>query len=166
MKLASFVLVSLSVALAAACGGKGKGAAPPSPGGEGDDPATPFQAAAVKAAIRSSPGVDACSADPSSTMGAHFDAQRALLKGEDGAFPLRESFMCRAQPDDSWACEWSLFTIAAAPAEPDLDAEGEGEAEAEGEGEGEGEGSGYIIMVTVKSNGTLVPGTIACNAPG
>jgi hypothetical protein len=157
------------VAAVAACGGKSRPAPNTGGGGEGDDPATPFDDAAVKAAIRSTPGVAACGADPSTTMGAHFDAQRVVLKAGDDAQPITESFMCRAQADDSWECEWSLFAnYANVPAEgkpvPENPCEAEA-ADAEDPCGGEA-GSGYIIVTTVKSDGSLVGGTMNCVAPG
>jgi hypothetical protein len=90
-------------------------------------------------------------------MGAHFAAQReSLVSGGDGGNPVEESFMCRAQGDGSWECQWSVFskpspTAAADPCDPCA---------------GEGGGSGYIIIATVSNDGAIAPDKIYCNAPG
>jgi hypothetical protein len=155
MRTLQIVSVALLLA-AAACGGKSKGGATAGggTGGEGDDAATPFDDASVKKAIASTAGVDACGVDASTTMGAHFEAQREALKGgPDGTTPLNESFLCRAQPNNTWECQWSIFTVATGGDPDDPCA-------------GEGEGSGYIIIVTVGNDGAVDAGSIACNAPG
>ncbi|MBZ0235912.1 MAG: hypothetical protein K8M05_26530 [Deltaproteobacteria bacterium] len=140
MKRLSILLLSVVMALAA-CGGQGKQVSTArSPGGEGDDPATPFDDAAVKAALTDTPGVAACGADPESTMGAHFAAQRAAMKGGDASVVINETFTCRAQADDSWACRWALFTTPP--------------------------GGAHAIAFTVASSGSLVRDSIACDAPG
>ena len=100
----------------AACGGKNKGPAAAT-GGEGDDPATPFNDAAVKAALAASPGSTECGAEASTTMGAHLAAQREMLKGGDPSAKTGESFMCRAQASDQWECEWSVQALPAQAAQ-------------------------------------------------
>ena len=140
-RFAVFAFLSVTLA-AAACGGKSKGGggAPTGPV-EGDDSATPFNDGAVKAALASSPGAAACGLDASTTMGAQFQAHHDALKmaAGEGAV-VNERFACRAQPDNSWQCEWSVYT---------------GDV-----------GSGYIIMAVVSNDGTLRRNTITCNAPG
>jgi hypothetical protein len=136
----------------AACGGKQAGTSPSGGSSEGDDAATPFNDARVKAAIGNTPGDPACGIDASTTMGAHLEAQRAMLTGGDASVIITESFTCRAQADDTWECQWGVFTAATAPS-PDDPCAGEG-------------GSGYIIMAIVANNGTIQPGSINCNAPG
>jgi hypothetical protein len=159
------VSVSINVAfvslalVAAACGGKTKGSAPTPGGGsatgpaEGDDAATPFNDGAVKAALASSPGAESCGADTSTTMGAHFAAQRdALISGGDGGNAVDESFSCRAQGDSTWECTWSVFGREGAPDPCDPCAEGGS--------------SGYQIILTVGNDGAIAPDKIYCNAPG
>ena len=102
-----------ALVVVAACGGKGKGGASASPGGEGDDSATPFHDGSVKAALGNTPGVAACGVAASTTMGAHVEAQRAMMKS--GGNPVDESFTCRAQPNGTWECEWAVFTRVEAP---------------------------------------------------
>ena len=34
-------------------------------------------------------------------------AQRAAIKGGDASVVINETFTCRAQADDSWACRWN-----------------------------------------------------------
>jgi hypothetical protein len=160
MKSASILIVSL-FAMLAACGGKTKGAK--SPGGEGDDPATPFGDAAVKATVSNTPGVTACGADSSTTMGAHLTAQRAVITGGDSDVGISESFMCRAQADDNWECQWSISAVYKAAAPP---AEGDPCAAAAEEPCGGEGGAGYVIMFEVASDGTVATDSISCHAPG
>jgi len=151
----TFALVFASLAVLAACGGKSKGGAAPAPGpaSAGDDPATPFDDGAVRAALAATPGVSNCGVEPSTTMGAHFAAQRdGLVGGGDTATAVDERFGCKAADDGSWDCEWSVFTKPSAPDPEDPCAEGGG--------------SGYIIMVKVGADGTLMADQINCNAPG
>lgn len=137
MRTCSLYLLSLALA-ATACGGKNSGAAKPAgAAGEGDDVATPFNDATVKAALSSKPGAPACTADASTTIGAHFAAQRATLTGGDPAVPVSEMFTCRARADDNWDCEWAILA----------------------------QGSRYAMRFTVAGNGTIAAHTIACDAP-
>ena len=161
MKTLPLVCTFVSIALAAAaCGGKSKGSAGPPPTGgsaagpaPGDDAATPFDDGAVQAALARAPGVAGCGLDASTTMGAHFAAQRAaLVGGGDGGNAVDESFACRAQDDGMWECQWAVFTKPSAPDPCDPCAEGGG--------------SGYIIIATVGDGGALTPDKIYCNAPG
>lgn len=139
MKAISIAL-SLSLALAAAaCAGKNKGAAATTPGGEGDDAATPFDDASVKAALSSTAGVETCGGGAASTtVGDHLAAERAALTGGDATVIVTETFTCRAQADDTWACEWGISA----------------------------QGSAYMILFTVATDGTIARGTIACGAVG
>jgi hypothetical protein len=171
MRSTPILLASLSLAVAAAaaaaCGGTSKAGRAASPGGEGDDPATPFSDGAVKAAVAATPGVAACSVEPSTTMGAHLEAQRTMLKAGDATQPTTESFMCRAQANDNWECEWSVFAdYSAAPAAGGEPAEGEANPCGEEDPCGGEAGSGYVIVFTVRNDGTLVPGSMSCHAPG
>lgn len=150
------VFVLVSVALATACGGKSKGGAAPPPGGAAgaNDPATPFDDAAVQAAIANMSGLESCGAEPTTTMGAHFAAQReGLMSGGSGGTAVDEAFACTAQEEGQWECQWSVFTKPSAPDPEDPCAEGGG-------------GSGYIIVARVNADGALVPDQIFCNAPG
>lgn len=153
MKSSPILFVLVSVALATACGGKSKGGAAPPPGGSANDPATPFDDAAVQAALASTPGLESCGAEPSSTMGAHFAAQReGLMTGGSGGTEVDEAFACKALEEGQWDCQWSVFTKPSAPDPDDPCAEGGG--------------SGYIIIARVGADGALVPDQIYCNAPG
>lgn len=132
--LASFLLA----ATLAACGGKSTGPAKPEgPLPEGDDAATPFNDATVKADVSRAPGVEACGAAPTTTMGAHFAAQRNTLTGGDASVPVSETFTCRARSDNAWDCEWAVFAM----------------------------GGQYAIRFTVSTSGDVTRATIACDAP-
>ena len=163
--LATFALL-LGIA---ACGGKNKGPAPAA-GGEGDDPATPFNDGAVKAALSATAGVSECGAEPSTTMGAHLAAQREMLKGGDPSAKTGESFMCRAQASDQWECEWSVQALPDEPAAADPCAGAPAPVEGEEGGEEDPCGgeccSSYIVMFTVSNGGAIAPGSIHCVAPG
>ncbi|MEZ4398530.1 MAG: hypothetical protein R3B06_00820 [Kofleriaceae bacterium] len=152
MRSLAAVLLS-SVIAAAACGGKSKGGETPAPdpAPAADPNAPPFDVAKVKAALAAAPGSDECGADPATTMADHFEAQRAMLAGDDPA-SIDVTFTCRDEGEGDWQCSWSAFTK---PGEPDPD-----------DPCAEGGGSGYIIMTKVTPAGELVPGTIFCNAPG
>jgi hypothetical protein len=153
----SFVLLSL--ALAAACGGKSTGpsgatAGAPAAANAADDPATPFDDAAVKAALASTPGSPACGVEPPTTMGAHLAAQRTALEtGGDTPTEVDEDFRCNAMDEGLWECQWSVFTKPSGTPDPDDPCGGEG-------------GSGYIIIVNVGDDGAIRPADIYCNAPG
>jgi hypothetical protein len=167
-----FAFVSF-VTLAAACGGKSQGPAGPSGPSEGDDAATPFNDGSVKAALGATPGVTDCGVAASTTMGAHIAAQKALLKGDGGV--VQESFMCRAKGGGKWVCSWSVTAVSGTPA-PD-DPCGGGDANLCGSdanpcsGEvpnpcgGDG-GTGFEVTFGVTDSGSIVPGSISCNAPG
>jgi hypothetical protein len=150
-------LWSVSIALGAACGGK-PGATARSPGGEGDDPATPFYDADVKKRLGSAPGSADCGIAPGTTMGAHFQAQKQALKG-DGVI-VEESFGCTARPDNRWDCEWSVAAKAdaAAPAPEDPCAGAENPCA--------GAGGAFMIMATVGNDGSVDTKDVRCAAPG
>ena len=151
--------LTMVIALAAACGGASKGSAPAAPPtgpaatAAGDDPATPFDDAALRAALAKAAAVDSCGATPGTTMGDHFAAQRdALIGGGDGGNPVDEAFTCDPHDEGRWECQWSVF---ARPGQPDPD-----------DPCAEGGSSGYIIIVDVAADGAIVPENIHCNAPG
>lgn len=159
-------LLLVSIALLPACGGGKRVSNARSPGGEGDDPATPFGDASVKAALRNVKGSAECGVAPTSTLGAHFDAQKQALKG-DGMI-VTESFRCRARADDRWDCEWGVSAKAAepeasfGPAPPQPCAENPcADDPCAGEG-----GGGFMIMATVGSDGSVDPKDVHCVAPG
>jgi hypothetical protein len=151
--MSSIPLRSFSISLAAllvACGGSSKSRAPDAPAASGDDPATPFDDAAVKAAIADTPwsSAPACG-DPESidaTLGALFRARAA------GLTPGDETFECKPHlsEEGAWQCTWSVFTRPTAPADPCM----------------EGEGSGFQIIVDVSATGALEQETFVCVAPG
>jgi hypothetical protein len=164
MKSSSLVIAFVSiVTFAAGCGGKSKGPAGPSGPSEGDDAATPFNDGAVKASLGATPGLAACGVDAKTTMGAHMTAQKELLKG--GAGVVQESFMCRAKGGGKWVCEWSVTAVDAPTADEPcgevVDPCGEAANPCGGDG-----GTGFVIVVGVTDSGSLVPGSITCNAPG
>ncbi len=155
MKQLSIVLFVVAVA---ACGGKNKGPAPAA-SAEGDDPATPFNDGAIKASVAAMSNVEACGIDASTTLGAHFEAQKKLLEGEgEDRSPVEESFLCRARADDAWDCEWSVFATPPPAAEgqaPDAEDPCAGEC-----------CSGYQIMFQVGGDGTVRNDSVHCIAPG
>lgn len=146
------IVIVIVVVGAAACGGKSQGGAAPTPA-VGDDAATPFDDAAVKSALASTLGVDACGAEASTTLGAHLAAQRAsLVDGGDGGNPVDETFRCLAQDGGLWECQWSVFARPGAPDPEDPCADGGG--------------AGYQIIATVGADGAIAADKIYCNAPG
>jgi len=163
-----------AVALATACGGGGKHVSTArSPGGPGDDPATPFDDAALKATLRRVPGSAACGVDPASTLGARLDAEMAAVRGAGQL--VEQSFRCRARPDDRWDCEWSVSGKPAgtAPADPcgaDPCGADPGGAEPCGdepavEDPGAGEPAGFTITATVGPDGSVDPKNVHCVVP-
>jgi hypothetical protein len=160
LKTVAITIAFGSLTLGTACGGKTKDGTSPAAGGgsaagpsEGDDPATPFDDGAVKASLAGSPGVESCGVDASTTMGAHFAAQRdSLIGGGDGGNAVDESFSCQAQGDGAWECTWSVFGKPSAPDPCDPCAEGGS--------------SGYQIIFAVGNDGAIMPDKIYCNAPG
>ena len=159
MNSSAIVFAFVSIAAAAACGGKSPSAASGPAGGgtsaaAGDDAATPFDDGAVKAALAAMPGNDACGTEASTTMGAHFAAQReGLVTGGDGGNAVDESFRCQPTEDGVWECQWSVFARPSGTVDPDDPC-------------GEGGTSGYIIIAMVGADGALAADKIYCNAPG
>jgi hypothetical protein len=147
MNLRTSSLVLALMALAA-CGGKASSAnkvKAPDPG------ATPFDQAAVQAAIADTPlsGAPACgdADDVNQTLGDVFKQQ-----GE-GLQPADVSFECRPDLADSaiWECTWSEFSKPSGPSEDDPCGGGS---------------SGFQIIVKVNADGTLVNDSFVCVAPG
>jgi hypothetical protein len=110
-------LLAIAVSVSMACGGGNKVVHTTSPGGEGDDPATPFGDGAVKAKLRAMPGSAECGLSPSTTLGDAFQTQKNQLKS--AGMVTEEHFGCTARPDNRWDCTWSV--AGKLTEEPDLD---------------------------------------------
>jgi hypothetical protein len=152
-------LFSISIAMVVACGGGSKVVNNVSPGGEGDDPATPFGDGAVKAKLRSLPGSAECGLSPSTTLGDAFQAQKNAVKSQ--GMVAEERFGCTARPDNRWDCKW---TIAGKPAESDEPAElTEPAAPVEGEAPSV-EPKPFTITATVGSDGSVNAKDVHCIA--
>ncbi len=145
LRTSSLVLVLMTAAVA--CGGKAAPAKVKAP----DVGATPFDQAAVQAAMAATPrsAAPACG-DPddiSQTLGDLFKQQ-----GE-GLQPADVSFECRPDLADTatWECTWSEFSKPSPPADDDPCSGGS---------------AGYQIIVKVNADGTLVNDSFVCVAPG
>ncbi len=150
-----FFTLGLLTALAG-CGGKSTAStspsAPSAAGGGGDDKvaATPFDQARVKATLAAMPVPDACGGpDVAATLGALLENNRKQLGKSD----TEVTFTCRPADGEPWNCDWSVLTKSTGAVDPDDPCAGQG-------------GSGYQIMFKVAADGTIVPDSVNCIAPG
>ena len=141
----------VSLLLVAACGGaKANVVAPSGPTG------TPFDQGEVQKALAAMPA-SGCNEEPGETFADVFRRNDRAL-GEPGQTEL--SFACKALPGDQLhECQWSTFAKPAAnPC---------GAPTPAGDNPCAGDCcSGFLIIVQVRNDGSIVPDSTACNAPG
>jgi hypothetical protein len=155
-------LCSIAFSMLVACGGGSKVVHTTSPGGPGDDPATPFGDGDVKAKLGRVPGSAECGLSSSTTLGDAFQAQRNAIKS--AGMVTEERFGCTARADNRWDCKWS---VAGKPGESDEAAEPPESAEPVAPTDGEAppaEPTPFTITATVGSDGSVNAKDVHCLA--
>jgi hypothetical protein len=152
---------SIAISMVVACGGGSKVVTARSPGGAGDDPATPFGDGDVKARLGRIPGSAECGLTASETLGDHIQAQKNALRSQ--GMVTEEHFGCTARPDNRWDCTWSIGGTPAEDAAPAPESAAPEAAPAEGEAPPAAPAP-FTINATVGSDGSVNAKDVHCIA--
>ncbi len=141
-----FFTLGLVTALVA-CGGKSSSSTGPS---GADDHPTPFDQGRVQSTLAAMAVPEMCGGpEAAATLEALLEDNRRML-GEDDT---EVTFTCRPAEGAPWDCDWSVLTKPSGVVDPEDPCAGEGR-------------SGYQIMFKVEDDGTIVPDSVNCYAPG